>query len=132
MSRETSTKVWRRSAESDRQAAKHLLDAGDYEACVFHCQQAAEKLLKAVIVKQAGKRPPHTHDFRALLDLISGIETVEIEEAVSSVGSYYVGSRHPLDAIDPSIFHRSLAESAVQKMDKVFEWFLAKINFDNE
>jgi HEPN domain-containing protein len=44
---------------------------------------------------------------------------------------HYVGSRYPLDVVDPGAFIRPLAESAVQKTDEVFEWFLTRINFDN-
>ena len=32
----------------------------------------------------------------------------------------------------PSIFQKPLAESAIQKTDQVFEWFLPRINFDKE
>ena len=60
MSRESDPLEWLRYAEIDRRAAKHLLEAGEYETCAFHCQQAIEKLLKAVIVKQTGQRPVHT------------------------------------------------------------------------
>lgn len=42
MSREADPKEWLRYAESDRRVARHLLEAGDYEACAFHCQQAVE------------------------------------------------------------------------------------------
>ncbi len=133
MSRETSVKEWRRSAESDRQAAKHLLDAGDYEACVFHCQQAVEKLLKAVIIKQGGGRPERTHDLNALLEKITGLEKdKDIEQIVSEIDGYYIGSRYPLDTVDPGIFVKPLAEKAVQYTDEIFKWFLTRLVFENE
>ena len=133
MSREGNPKEWLNAAEKDRLAAKHLLDSGDYEACAFHCQQAVEKLLKAVSVKQSGQRPVHTHDLRALLEESSDLKiNAAIEEAVSNISGYYVGARYPLDAVDPGAFKRSLAESAVQKMDEIFQWFLAQISFESE
>ncbi len=48
MSCEGNPQEWLQSAESDRRAAKHLLESGDYEPCAFHCQQAVEKLLNTV------------------------------------------------------------------------------------
>ncbi len=132
MSRESNAKEWLRKAESDRDTAKYLLAGEKYEDCTFFCQQAIEKLLKAVLVLQTDKRPPHTHDLRALLDAVSNLNSGEVEEAVSSIGGYYVGSRYPLDEVDPTIFQRPLAEAAVQKTERVFKWFLAKINFENE
>jgi HEPN domain-containing protein len=133
MNREGNPQEWLYAAEKDQRAAQHLLDADDYEACAFHCQQAVEKLLKAIIVKQTGKRPVHTHDLRTLMDNISGIEIAsEMRDKVSDIGSYYVGSRYPLDAVDPEIFIHPLAEKAVERMDEVFQWFLTKINFKSE
>ena len=40
---------WLRTAEGDVDAARILLDAGRFNLCAFHTQQAAEKALKAVL-----------------------------------------------------------------------------------
>jgi len=132
MSREKDPKVWLRYAESDRQAAKPLLETGFYEHCAFHCQQAIEKLFKAIIVKQTGERPPHVHDLFTLLRKIKGMTTTEdIERAIGRIDGYYVGSRYPLDVADESAFKRPLAEAAVQQTEVIFQWFLTQINFDD-
>lgn len=133
MSREGNPQEWLQSAESDHRAAKHLLESGDYEPCAFHCQQAVEKLLKAIIVEQTGGRPEHTHDLNALLEKITGLEMDEdIEQIVSDIDGYYIGSRYPLDTVDPGIFVKPLAEKAVQYTDEIFKWFLTRIVFENE
>ena len=133
MSREGSPKEWLRHAEMDQRAAKTLLASGEYEPCAFHCQQAVEKLLKAIIVQQTGQRPVHTHDLNALLRQVTGVElSVEITQAISTIDAYYVGSRYPLDAVDPGVFKRPLAESVAQRTDEIFQWFLAKISFESE
>ncbi len=131
MNREADPQEWLRYAEVDRQAAKHLLDAGDYETCAFHCQQAVEKLLKAIIVKQTGERPPYAHDLLTLLKKISGTEVQEsIAEAMNAVDSYYIGARYPLDVVDPGTFKKPLAEKAVHQTEEIFTWFLTRITFD--
>lgn len=133
MNREDNPKEWLRHAETDRRAAKSLLEDNEYETCTFHCQQAVEKLLKAIIVKQTGKRPVHAHELNALLEKITGLEIdEEIARGISDIDGYYVGARYPLDTVDPGFFKRPLAESAVQRTDEIFEWFLNKINFENE
>lgn len=132
MNREDNPKEWLRHAETDRRAAKALLEDGEYEPCAFHCQQAVEKLLKAIIVKQTGQRPPHIHDLLSLLRKVKGIQTTEdLERAIGRIDSYYVGARYPLDVVDEGAFKRPLAEAAVQQTEAVFQWFLARINFDN-
>jgi len=133
MNREADPQEWLRYAENDRQAARHLLEAGDYETCAFHCQQAVEKLLKAVIIRQTGQRPRHTHEMNALLEQLGDFEIEpEMAQSISGIGVYYVGTRYPLDVVDPGIFIRPLAESAVQRMEAIFKWFLTRINFDKE
>lgn len=132
MNREDNPREWLHYAENDQRAAQTLFESGEYEARTFHCQQAVEKFLKAVIVKQTGKRPVHTHDLGALLEKISGIEVPEnIARPVSDVDSYYIGGRYPLDVVDPGYFKEPLAESAIKRMNEVLEWFSTKINFES-
>jgi HEPN domain-containing protein len=68
VSSEEDVREWMAYAERDRRAARHLLESGDYEAYVLHCQQAVEKLLKAGIVSQTGERPPYWHNLSSPLN----------------------------------------------------------------
>ncbi|MBI3243775.1 MAG: HEPN domain-containing protein [Chloroflexi bacterium] len=131
MSRESDPQEWLRFAEIDRRAAKHLLEAGEYETCAFHCQQAVEKLLKAVIVKQTGQNPPHIHDLLTLLRKIDLETDEEFQRTFNILDAYYVGSRYPLDVADADTFIRPLAESAIRKTDEIFKWFSARISFED-
>ena len=79
MINETDVQDWLAYAEADRQAAEHLLESGDYMACAFHCHQAVEKLLKAIIVAETQKRPPYLHSLRLLLEQIGTIEPPEAD-----------------------------------------------------
>jgi HEPN domain-containing protein len=61
---------WMRKAEGDLRAAQHLLalEQQDYFTAAFYAQQAAEKFLKAFLVRHQvpfGK----THDIQQLVDL---------------------------------------------------------------
>ncbi len=106
MSRESDPKEWRRFAEIDRRAARHLLEAGE--------------------------RPPHVHDLLTLLRKVSGIETdEETERFIGSIDTYYVGTRYPLEVVDPGIFDKPLAQSAVDKMERIFQWFSTRFNFED-
>ena len=49
-----------------------------FDSVAYHCQQAAEKYLKAALVAYGG-RPPHTHNLRALLDELSQVVPVADE-----------------------------------------------------
>lgn len=66
------TEEWVQKAEGDWHVAQHELDAPDspsYDAICFHCQQCAEKYLKARLT-EAGVSFPRTHNLLFLLDLL--------------------------------------------------------------
>ncbi len=52
---EEEIKAWVAKAENDLKVAKDNLGLTNYEDVCFHCQQAAEKALKAVYILQKGK-----------------------------------------------------------------------------
>jgi HEPN domain-containing protein len=65
-----SANSWISKADEDIEAAELCLTVGERMANVaaFHAQQAAEKLLKALI-SAAGIEPPRVHDLAVLSDL---------------------------------------------------------------
>lgn len=65
------TAEWVRKAEADFLAADKLArgSAPLHDAVCFHCQQAAEKYLKATLV-ELGLAVPRTHNLIALLPLL--------------------------------------------------------------
>jgi len=124
---------WWKYSESDVKTAKYLFEGKKYKDASFYCQQAVEKLLKAVVVLQTGQRPPRTHDLQGLAEQLPEFEIDEAEiQAIASVDAFYVGSRYPLDSVDPSVFNETVAKSAVEKVDTIFLWFLTRINFGKE
>lgn len=59
-------RAWLAKAESDRLAARRLLDAGGpFDAVCFHAQQACEKALKAILAG-AETEIPRTHNLEEL------------------------------------------------------------------
>ena len=62
---------WIAKADEDLAAAERLVSLDDSLAAVvcFHCQQSAEKYLKAVLV-ELGRNVPRTHNLEDLLVLL--------------------------------------------------------------
>jgi HEPN domain-containing protein len=58
--------LWWQSAERDLRVATLTVQDGLYDQCIFHCQQALEKALKAVWIDQRGGVPPKTHNIAGL------------------------------------------------------------------
>jgi HEPN domain-containing protein len=65
-----SVSAWLGKAQGDLDAAAVLSAQEDphWDIVVFHAQQAAEKFLKALLVRN-GQRPPNVHDLTRLLHI---------------------------------------------------------------
>jgi HEPN domain-containing protein len=66
-----STREWVRKAEGDFVAVRKLARGSEpaYDATCFHCQQTAEKYLKALL-EELGRPLPRTHNLVDLLRLL--------------------------------------------------------------
>ncbi|MBE2287431.1 MAG: HEPN domain-containing protein [Prosthecobacter sp.] len=65
----STVQAWLTRAKSDLSLATHSIEEiGDWlDSAVYHCQQAAEKALKAFLVSQ-NESVPKTHDIRRLIE----------------------------------------------------------------
>lgn len=65
------TREWVRKAEADHRAAEKLAVDNEpfHDQVCFHCQQSAEKYLKALL-EELGQAIPKTHDLQDLLNLL--------------------------------------------------------------
>ena len=95
---------WIEFARGDLAVAETLVDREDLppRVCCFHCQQAAEKALKALLI-QRGTEFPRTHDLDRLLFLLPADSLVRKAFAeLSELSVWAVESRYPSDMGDAS------------------------------
>ena len=92
---------WLDKAAADLAAAEHLAAHGGpfREIVAFHCQQAAEKYLKAFLAR-CQVEFPKTHDIAKLLDLVASVnanmaKSLRDADALTPFG---VEVRYPRDA----------------------------------
>jgi HEPN domain-containing protein len=101
---ESNYRAWIAKADNDFLNIQNNLQAAEvpWDTVCFHAQQAAEKLLKALLVCH-GLIPTRTHDLVALLarcvEFDRGLEI--IEEDCRKLTVYAVGSRYPDDLFEP-------------------------------
>jgi HEPN domain-containing protein len=92
------TAQWVRKAEEDFEVAESLAKQLKLrrDAVCFHCQQAAEKYLKA-LVQELGAAVPRTHDLEDLLDLLlpGDASLKRLRRGLSSLTRYAVEYRYP-------------------------------------
>jgi HEPN domain-containing protein len=93
------TRDWIEKAEADHLAAVDLARRRKlplHDMVCFHCQQSAEKYLKARM-QEAGLRVPKTHDLEVLLDLLLPLEPMwsALRPAADFLTDYAVEFRYP-------------------------------------
>ena len=91
-------KAWMIKAWRDLQTARRVA-AGDppfYDVAVYHCQQAAEKAVKAFLVHH-GRLYEKTHDIEVLVDLACEIEPQlsQLADAADALTPYATRFRYP-------------------------------------
>lgn len=86
---------WYGQARFDLEAARSSVTAGNYEWACFQAQQAAEKALKALLLRQ-GKREFLSHSIHDLLRELQRFapEFEDVSEA-RRLDEYYIPTRYP-------------------------------------
>jgi len=106
-----------------REHASHL-DA----AICFHCQQAAEKMLKALLVS-LGEVPPHTHDLATLVER-SAVHLPIVEDLLTDatyLSPFAVLPRYPV-APSPGIEPERLVAEVEARARRIAETIRALLS----
>jgi len=94
-----------------------------YDTVCFHCQQAAEKLLKAFLILRESKYPL-THNLFVILEEILKYDSSadNLRESLAILNPYSVEVRYPGDAWMPSIEDTKEARQAAQEILEWMQW----------
>ena len=123
---ETEARRWFRQAQADLEAARTLQAATHYAPACFHCQQAAEKALKAVLYSR-GLRVVLGHSVGELARRCEPYDpafpTVRAEAVL--LDQFYIPTRYPNGLPSPAIpseaYNASQTELAVQAAERVLQ-----------
>ncbi|MFB6208541.1 MAG: HEPN domain-containing protein [Candidatus Nanohaloarchaea archaeon] len=109
--------LWLEKAEDDLDAAGYMREGGMFSQAAFLYQQAAEKVLKAVLVEK-GEGLFQSHDCFILAKKAGASE--EVKEAGNSISPYYFRTRYPdADLVD---LEKSEIDSVASSAEAIFEW----------
>jgi len=118
---------WIEKAKSDLLNADNNLAAQKvpYDTVCFHCQQAAEKLLKGVLVAH-GYEYPITHNLFVVLEKVLEFDpsAESLRETLALLNPYSVEVRYPGDAWMPT---PDDAKEARQAAQEVYKWVQARL-----
>lgn len=114
---------WVKLSEYDLVTAEAMLKSGRYLYVLFCCQQALEKYLKALVVREIKGFPPRTHDLMRLTTLAQ----IEIDDKKESflrrITNYYIGTRYPEEVSRlTSEVSKQLAMDYFQQTKETVKW----------
>jgi HEPN domain-containing protein len=92
---ERDVKAWIDASRYDLHTARALLDSRRYVYVLFMCQQALEKLLKALVTSRTKTFPPRIHTLVRLAELAAIDLTDEQKTLLERLSLYYIQSRYP-------------------------------------
>ena len=121
---ESNYKVWLGKASNDMLNIDNNLASEDvpWDTVCFHSQQAAEKVLKALLVFN-GEKIDRTHDLVALLTQLVEIypELIQYREPCQRLNYYAVAVRYPDDLFEPDE-KEGLEMVAISRDDAINVW----------
>lgn len=127
MAREVTYETWIAYATADIELAEHAATTmfrPPHELICFHCQQCAEKMLKAFLVAR-GTTPQKTHDLALLLSecVRFNSEFLQVKTQTARLKSFATETRYP-DGIDLTEYE---AKISIKLAREVYEFTLQHI-----
>lgn len=92
---EDAIQEWVKISDYDLRTAEAMLETGRYLYVVFMCQQAIEKILKAIYCQNKNELPPRTHNLLYLTDILELKVTDADKTLLSVLNQFYLETRYP-------------------------------------
>ena len=122
---------WVKVAEDDIDTALFCYEGKRYLWALFMCQQALEKIIKALYIEINDKIPPKKHDLIELAGHINIFEecSEETKDLFRRLTRYYIKTRYPENLLE--LKQKTGKETTfllLNKTQEVFKWIKEKLN----
>ena len=123
---------WMRQAEDDLETSSSIFESAHYSQACFHCQQAVEKALKALMFAKGRlkKSDLDAHEVMTLAYRASGLDPRlrAIPQMVMRIQGYYTNTRYPhyqrgfsQSSIPAEMFSQDDADDAISKAGEILQ-----------
>lgn len=121
---------WIERAEYDLETSKVMLDTERYLYVGYMCQQAVEKLLKAIIAQQNKENLP-IHNLNRLAEIaeIKNLLNIEQSNFLAELTPYCIEARYgDYKESLSEVINEERAREVYRKTQEIFEWLYRKID----
>jgi HEPN domain-containing protein len=119
---------WLDIAEYDLGTARSLHKSGRYLYTVFMCQQAIEKIFKALYLRQFNKEAPFSHNLvylQAVLNLHISEDNMGL---IAELTAYYIEGRYPTYKEKlSSLVKKEKSLEILKKTEGLFKWLKSNL-----
>ena len=121
-------KYWVDLSKYDIDTAKAMMTSGRYLYVLFTCQQAVEKMLKALVVQNTKNFPPKIHDLVKLLSIADIEANNRKKEFLFKLNFYYLETRYPHEISEISKqIKKKTAMDFLDQTKKILKWLKSEI-----
>ena len=120
------TKEWIGYAQEDLKAAHILYKEKAYRICTYHCHQAIEKILKAIIISK-GSAFHKIHDLIELYEYAKLSLPKNLVKFLDDLNPHYLVSKYP-EVGSKIKYTRKVAGSILKATVEIFKWLKLEIN----
>ena len=114
---------WTKRAWYDVDTARAMLDSRRFFYVPFCCQQAVEKMIKAIIAKTTGETPPRIHNLIELAKRAGLTPDADQARLMRELCEYYIQSRYPEEVESmSSAAWKPVAEDVIVRTEKMVQW----------
>jgi len=118
---------WINFAKDDLKMAEILFENKSYKGCIYHCHQAIEKSLKALLIAK-NKRVRKTHDLADLLKNTAIRCPDELLEFIYRLNPYYNPIRYPDVVVDfPLKYDKKSSQEILRLTKDVSKWLIFQL-----
>jgi len=118
---------WYKQGLSDFINVQKMFNIGIYDSATFYCEQAVQKLLKALWMKIKKSYPPKTHNISNLGVQLNAPPKIITE--IQKIAPFYFISRYPdaANGVPAEIINKKVAEEIIQAAKEVIDWIKKSI-----
>lgn len=128
MEKKEKVEYWLDIADYDLETAKSMLTSGRYLYVVFMCQQAIEKVIKALYINILDAEPPRSHNLAFIFNKLGIAASADTLELFNKLSAHYINNRYPEYKNKlSSLLDKNTAEEFITKTEETYKWLKSLI-----